>query len=383
MEKVSSIIRAGARARFYPDEIGHLKKAAGFRFDLRNGVESPFGVEYYQVYPTDRVLLSLKDKGNVAKHIEPQQVLENYNKVKDNHFKRVIKVFKDASVEEYDVGTRTEVRVPWLAAYDVQWVIPDEEAEHCFFIIQTKDYWDYKVVRLESYMAAMDCLVPKLFKIPERQLSAPVTLLVGLCWMTNATINRPDVGKDFDVLADTLCVHRKINDTVCPVIDLDFFTLHSFKEDGYARVSSHRTVSDKVLAYLCGIKGAHWHGEYVSLVRSNGRIEEDTGVPQWGQSEGTVRQSTLQLAGSKRKSHWVVTAASGPRPSRKKQVPLPPNATSVIAGSRATRLSEGPVAAGYQSEEEDPEHPFTQKLQRTTSTAYYSAWSSKSFGKSQ
>lgn len=120
--------------------------------------------------------------------------------------------------------------------------------------------------------------------IHEELLLPAATLVVGLCYMSNALGNRPEEsGDEFHVLRDTLSIHEDHGGRPIAIQPLNAFNLHSLRTEPCTRVSVHRCLLEHTLAQLCGIAGHDVTSRLLKLVRgSAGRSLSKPLLPVWG-----------------------------------------------------------------------------------------------------
>jgi hypothetical protein len=117
------------------------------------------------------------------------------------------------------------------------------------------------------------------------KVNPAATLAIGLCYMANALINRPEAGSDFEVLADTLSVHEIQRGVLVAVRPLVAFFMHSLLHDqGCPRISAVRVLELTQISRLCGFAGDTIGSEVTALIqRSRTRPREEPPLPIWGQ----------------------------------------------------------------------------------------------------
>jgi hypothetical protein len=214
----------------------------------------------------------------------------------------------------------------------------------------------YKLIRLEAIMATLGNMHPLLPMLPSTLLSPTATLVIVLCYMTNALVNRPQSSSDFPVLADTCSVHAMIRGVLTAVVPLNAFQLHSLVIGACPRISSHRTLSIEVIAGLCGVKGGASHAEVLALIRrtDQARPRGQQTLPVWGQADDADGAGPSDDGAGSRKR------ASGVGPvSRAKKLKLivGDGAERAITQEEQHLIPEPAAVSGFASEEEDPERP--------------------------
>lgn len=151
--------------------------------------------------------------------------------------------------------------------------------------------------------------------------------------MTNALINRPKEGGEWDVLRDTLCVHAMVDGFLVPVRPLGIFFLHSLINEPCPRISTHRYLSLKSLFALVGLPRGAADSELVSLIgcRQASRGNEDE-----EQADRLLTKNVVSRAA--RMTTYV-----------------PANAPRVFTEEEAAQIPEIAFEEHYDSEEEDPQ----------------------------
>jgi hypothetical protein len=198
-------------------------------------------------------------------------------------------------------------------------------------------------------------MLPRVFGI---KLSSIATLVIALCYMTNALVNRPQSTKDFLVLSDTCSVHEKVHEILTPVRPLHIFALHSLCADNCPRISTHRTLEISVIARLCGIKGGASKADISALFEGTDRarptVEED--LPVWGPEAEDSEVTGPGNAGSKRARACVVVQVSR---AKRLKLFLGENDAPAVAADEIGIPEPRQDDNGAASEEEDPEAPST------------------------
>ncbi|KAF8748125.1 hypothetical protein RHS01_11033 [Rhizoctonia solani] len=202
------LIEGGARKGYYFDEFFHTGLFGGMRLTMPADVWLPWKAHYAQAYTTDKTLTAHKDKGKYAKELDPAWVFRNMRGANEKFLKPLAKLSRKAVSERRPIHIRLETRVRLPFAWDVH-----------------RRYNPSILSLLTSKVGNSSVCVPRTL------LPTHASLIIGLTWMTNALINRPKEGSEWNVLRDTLCVHEQINNVIVATCPLNAFFLHSGSAD--------------------------------------------------------------------------------------------------------------------------------------------------------
>lgn len=183
------------------------------------------------------------------------------------------------------------------------------------------------------------------------KLNPAATLGIGLCYMANALVNRPEAGPDFEVLADTLSVHEIQRGNLVAVRPLVAFFLHTLLDDeACPRVSAVRVLEFSHISRLCGIQGDTTGSDVTALIkRSNIRQREEPPLPIWGQEPG-VENAPVVASGRTSNAPGV-----GPVSRAKRSKLVVDDDEDNDAFGPEEVIPEPAAAAAFAEESEDPE----------------------------
>ncbi|KAG8704603.1 hypothetical protein FRC11_009752 [Ceratobasidium sp. 423] len=350
--EATTVVDRGARTGYHIDEIAHLGDTAGMRVEtLKSPFVSPLNVHYAQVYASgDKDLTALKDKNRVAKHVEPRFIFSDFDHIMSTFFAPLMAVFQAALAEQQTVNVRMESRVPLMDATSVhRWFDPTQFSGY-LIKVKTRDYWQWKLIRLQSIIATLTKMHPCLPDIPRIKLTPAGTLGVGLCYMANALVNRPEQGSDFTALADTLSVHEIKRGVLTAVRPLVAFFLHSlYHQEQCPRISMVRVLELPQISRLCHIAGDPTGTEAVALIKRSKIRQREPALPQWGKVPGT--DDAAPLAPS------TASNAPGVGPvsrSKHNKLAMGYDEQDVVFGDNDD-IPEPPVPAAFAEEADDPE----------------------------
>ncbi|KAG9098556.1 hypothetical protein FRC06_006227 [Ceratobasidium sp. 370] len=243
----------GRGGYYQRDELAQLKVVAGFRF--ANPDPTGTGVCYIQLYTSDKSIIYNLNLPNHARRVTTQQVLENWNKVRKEHFQPLLAAFENAS-GAHEMYVRLEVRVEFGQYPFVQLRVPDEVARAWMFRAEPKHWWGWRLYRLDSVYSILRMWMESRSRVTVDDIPEVCSLLVSLVWMANALVNRPDEGGTWNEVRDASSVHDMSEGGLVPVWPLQAHFLHSlrFTPNQPPRLSSQRTVAIKTLLYLCSSK---------------------------------------------------------------------------------------------------------------------------------
>ncbi|KAG8717441.1 hypothetical protein FRC08_007448 [Ceratobasidium sp. 394] len=344
------LIARGTAEHYFCDETAHLGSAAGFRMEL-DPKDNPSRAAYVQVYTTEKSLVSLKDNKQFAKHTEPRFVLKNWKQQRESHFNPLLNVFENARDDDFKSDVRIESRIGLLQVMKGQrWIEPDTLA-NCTIVVPTKQAWQWRADRVGAAIATYDKLLPMIPDLAPQKIHGPLTLVIALCYMVNALVNRPEPGRDFVQLADTCSVHEIIRNVLTSVRPLSAFFLHSLPADPVPRLSSHRTLDNPGIGRLCGIKGDAPEGELRALLLGKtpddlSRTASEAPLPTWGDGSTATAPE-----GQQKRSFGTGTV------SRAKRLRINVNNDEPILEDDEVGIPEQDVAMAYDSEDEDVEVP--------------------------
>ncbi|KAB5587678.1 hypothetical protein CTheo_8881 [Ceratobasidium theobromae] len=235
------------------DELAQLKALAGFRFTNPNPEVN--GICYVQLYTSDKSVIYNLNLPNHAKRITTWQILGDWDKARMHHFQPLIAAFREAS-GAHEMSVRLEVRVEFSQYPFVQLRVPDEQARTWMYWADPKDYWGWKLYRLESIYSVLRTWMDSRARFTTNKIPEVCTLLVTLVWMANALSNRPDEGRTWDEIRDSSSVHDMIDGELLPVWPLHAHFLHSllYSRNEQPRMSGNRVVSNDTIRYVCSSK---------------------------------------------------------------------------------------------------------------------------------
>ncbi|KAG8697508.1 hypothetical protein FRC08_006483 [Ceratobasidium sp. 394] len=352
-----SRVDRGVGAGYASDETAHLGSVAGLRLTMKkNLAPSPCGVEYLQVYTTDKTLTSLKDGDYHAKHCEPQQVFKNYPKEAVEHFERLLNILRNAESKDQAVDVRIECRVNMANATDVLRWVPEDHLANSLVCSGTAPYWRWKLINTQAAMATMNLAWYQLPKLPVARILAPATLIIGLCWKVNAMLNRPREDHKFGKLAKQLSVWEMRNGNTVAARPQNAAFLHSLKADPCPRVSHLRCLDLKEVASLSGIHEGAPEGEIRQLIlRGKGTIRRLEAAASWG----PVGDELNKTNGPSKRSGEEEEQEMELITSRAKRIRMnvPDGPRVVEAGAEG--VPEAATASGYESEGEEAQRAGT------------------------
>ncbi|KAG9121244.1 hypothetical protein FRC07_002882 [Ceratobasidium sp. 392] len=339
-------ITAGSKAGMFLDEFAHTGCYAGFRLTLKPEAQpSPLGVVYLQVYTSDRNLTALKDGNYFAKHTEARRVIQNFPHELEHHYTRLIGSYQLAREQETPIDTRVEVRTLLWNIFKVMQPLPGSTLRNCLAPVKSKAAWHWKEFRAESSTTVLGKLWVDLPSVDSDHIHAPLTLLCAAVWLGNSTVNRPDDGPEFKIMADTVTVHKIRHGVPVAIRPWTAMQLHSWREQPMLRVSSHRVMGTETLARLLQIRGTDPEAELLRLVyRRREEREEEDPLPVWGTGENFTEHAT----GSKR-------TLDAPIPTRRQRVRIDRPQGADVIPEEEPRIPEPAAGRGYASEEEDHE----------------------------
>ncbi|KAG8751867.1 hypothetical protein FRC11_008916 [Ceratobasidium sp. 423] len=350
--EATTLVTRGSCTGYYADEIAHLGSSAGLRVEMLKGpFISPLSVLYAQVYASgDKDLTSLKDRNRVAKHVEPQFMFSDFDHVMGTFFSPLLAVFQTALDEDQTVDVCIESRVPFEEATTAhRWFDPSQFAGY-MVKVKTKDYWHWKIIRLESIIAALSKMHPALPDVPRMKLNPAATLGVGLCYMANALVNRPEVGPEFQALADTLSVHEIKQGVLVAIRPLIAFFLHSlFLEESCPRISMARVLDLPQIAWLCQVSGDPTGSGVAGLIKQDKVCRrEEPALAQWGQEPGV--EQPLPTSSTPTNSSGVGSVSR----SKCNKLAMGYDEQDSVFGPN-DNVPEPPTVAPFAEEEDDPE----------------------------
>ncbi|KAG8736723.1 hypothetical protein FRC10_009032 [Ceratobasidium sp. 414] len=262
------------------DELAQLKALAGFRFTNPNPELT--GVCYVQLYTSDKSLIYNLNLAKHAKRVTAWQVLDDWNKVRMNHFQPLLDAFRNAS-GAHEMYVRLEVRMEFSQYPFLQLRVPDPQARRWFAWADPKHWWGWKLYRLESAYSVLRMWIECRSKVTVDDLPEAASLLVSLVWMTNALVNRPDDGGTWNEVRDASSVHDMSEGALVPVWPLQAHFLHTlrFAPNQPPRLSSHRTVAIKTMLYICSSKSppiteAQLHALITEPMEVESNLQPDT-----------------------------------------------------------------------------------------------------------
>ncbi|EUC53956.1 hypothetical protein RSOL_022040, partial [Rhizoctonia solani AG-3 Rhs1AP] len=226
----------------------------------------PLKVLYAQVDSMDKTLTAHKGDGKNAKELEPARVVCDMKKAEENFLNPLMDLTSEAIQQKWQIQIRGESRVRLPYAWDV----------HCWYDpellllptskVQTTGAWGFTLIRIKSVRQVFCTYRDQVNSVLCTLLSAPASLIVGLTWVTNALINHPKEGGEWEVLWDTLCVHAMVNGFLVPVQPLGIFFLQSLINDPCPQISTHQYLSLKSLSELVGLPHGGADSALVSLI---------------------------------------------------------------------------------------------------------------------
>ncbi|CAE6420220.1 unnamed protein product [Rhizoctonia solani] len=275
----SELIEGGARKGYYFDEFFHTGLFGGMRLTMPADVWSPWKAHYAQAYTTDKTLTAHKDKGKYAKELDPAWVFRNMRGADEKFLKPLAKLSREAVSERRPIHIRLETRVRLPFAWDVHRRYDPSILSLLTSKVGNSSVWGWRHMRVQSIRAVFTEYQRTIDSVPRTLLPTHASLIIGLTWMTNALINRPKEGSEWNVLRDTLCVHEQIDDVIVATRPLNAFFLHSVILDPCPRISTHRYLSIKSLKTLLALPRGSADSELVSLVAGNrGRKDNSEAV---------------------------------------------------------------------------------------------------------
>ncbi|KAG8739124.1 hypothetical protein FRC10_006122 [Ceratobasidium sp. 414] len=272
------------------DEVAHLQDIAGFRFTNPNPEHN--GVQYIQVYSSEKSVTYNLDTPNKAKRTSPFKLLKDWDQARKSHFQPLVGAFRDSS-RTHSVALRIESRVEFFYYPKVHLLIPQEVLLGWLYRIGNVVFWGWKLYRLLSIYNILIQFMKARQKFTLRQLPEYGSLLIMLSWMANALVNRPDEGSHWDEVHDSGSVHRMVDGQLVPHRPLGAFYLHSLylKPNRPPRISSQRTVSIDTILYLfrSADKSLTEMDIYnlIAEVKPPGR--ETSEQDPWGEQEGNLQ----------------------------------------------------------------------------------------------
>ncbi|KAG8755502.1 hypothetical protein FRC11_005982 [Ceratobasidium sp. 423] len=356
--KVTKMIEKGERGGFFMDEWAQTGIFGGARCTLRGPNKGPWSIGYVQIYLTDKTVTALKDKSSFAKHTTPQAICRNYEKVDEQHYQPLVEAFNHAACQDRPVEVRVESRVPFASAYDVHRRFPNEQIATWCTKHKSKHVWQWKLLRVESVAAVLQLLFDKITTVPRDKVLAPGTLIVALCWMSNATMNRPQAGEEYNTLLEKLSVYVKRDNRVLAARPLNAVFLHSLKVNPYPRVSHLRMLDMFTLAKCLGVLANSPHGEVTRLITQRGQLPPARATTHLQTNVNNNRDALNQPnptvgleagAAINDEELLYVKVSRAPR----MRTMLQDNDEETIAPEEATQIPIAPARVQYESEEED------------------------------
>ncbi|KAG8711487.1 hypothetical protein FRC08_015830 [Ceratobasidium sp. 394] len=243
----------GRGGHYQRDELAQLKAVGGFRFVNPDAAET--GIHYIQLYTSDKSITYNLNLAHKARRITTRQVLDDWDKVRKDHFQPILAALENASAA-HDMSSRIEVRIDTDQFPFAQQRVPDELARGWHFAVPPKRWWGWRFGRMDSAYSVMRMMMGSRSAVTAEDLPAVGSLLVSLVWMANALVNRPDEGGTWNEVRDASSVHDMSEGVLVPVWPLQAHFLHSlrFAANQPPRLSSLRTVGIEVLRYLCSTK---------------------------------------------------------------------------------------------------------------------------------
>ncbi|GAB1526324.1 hypothetical protein RhiTH_009491 [Rhizoctonia solani] len=329
--KAEDIIRRGPRGGYSFDEFFHTGLFGGFHLELPSSSGSPWKTPYIQVYTTDKTLTSHKDGKKFSKELEPNHVFRSMRNVEEKFLEPLINVTKEARSEERPIWVRAETRVPLPFAWDVHRKFDPAELAFLTSKQRTKPIWHYR---------------KQIKSVPRTLLAPPATLILGLTWMANALMSRPKEGGEWDVLRDTLSVHKVADGVLVPDRPLEIFYLHSLVWDPCPRVSTHRYLSLKSIMSLLGLARGAADSKLVGLLLGNRKRKS---VARAVEPASNERDNNEVEVGETSFVRVIVSRAA------RMVTHIDSNAPTVFTAAEASEMPQAVVEHQYASEAEDPE----------------------------
>lgn len=202
----------------------------------------------------------------------------------------------------------------------------------------------WKALRVESALAAIDALYPRLPSLEVMRISPAATLVMTLCWTTNAQANRPRSNQCFQVLEQTMSVHERVNGEWVPARPLRAWFLNAFHTTPWPRVSSQRCLGLATMAELCGILTPPFQERLFKLIQRTGK------PPKFRPEPTSWQDAAKQIVGS------TGLPLQDRKPDRRSrlEVFIDADAPDIINEVDGAQLIDEDHTA-FSSEDEDPE----------------------------
>ncbi|KAG8735480.1 hypothetical protein FRC10_010467 [Ceratobasidium sp. 414] len=309
------------RGGYQRDELAHVAHFAGFRMPFAQ--PAAYGLQYLQVYTTDKSVAYHTDGLNKAKRTSPHGVLTDWKRVHDNHCVPLANSFLD-SASSHSVAVRIESRVPFESGW--RW---------------------RRTVALTSILDRFAEAADARSKLVARNLPEVGSLLIIVVWMLNALVNRPDDGGNYDQVNHAGSVHAIIDDSLVPIRPLGMYCLHSLRlcpnNAKVPRISTHRTLPGEKVVYFCSSSREQRTSlDVLRLFRASPGGQARRPEPHDPWRVGTADDRQIQVQPNPPR-----------RPNRQRRVNIRPadDAPDVLAG-RIVHVEQG---ERYSSEDDDHE----------------------------
>ncbi|KAG8704322.1 hypothetical protein FRC08_002293 [Ceratobasidium sp. 394] len=267
---------------YQKDEVAHVGRFAGFRITF--DTPGAYGIRYLQVYTTEKSVTYHVDGRKRAKRTSPHLVLKDWETERDQHFSPLAEAYFHAAAS-HPVAVRIESRVPFEAYPYVHLELTGATLEPWLLCVRNTHIWGFKWRRLLAYWSVLERICTPLearSRFSLDQLPEVGSLLVSVVYMSNALVNRPDEGGNFDEVHDSGCVHALVNRALAPIRPLGYYCLHSAylpaDKNTLPRISSLRTISRPTIIYLCASTAADRSElAILRLIRADGKRVLDDG----------------------------------------------------------------------------------------------------------
>ncbi|KAG8717072.1 hypothetical protein FRC08_008236 [Ceratobasidium sp. 394] len=326
------------------DELAHVAHFAGFRISFAE--PAAHGLEYLQVYTTDKSIAYRTDGPKKAKHTSPYAVLTDWQNVHDHHCLPLAQAFLDSSAS-HPSAVRAESRMKFEGYPYVHRALARRIICPCLYYVRCSAWWGYrwrKAISMTNVLNRFMGATEARKKLVTANLPETGSLLVIVVWMLNALVNRPDDGGYYDEISHAGSVHAVVDEAVVPVSPLGMYCLHSLRlsrdDSKVPRISTHRTLTTEKVVYFCSSSHENLNSAAVlRLFRAGaGKRVREPHDP-WRLGGDDDRQD--------------VVPPPPRRPNKQRRVCIRPvgDAPDVLAG----RIAAVDRGARYSSEDEDEE----------------------------
>ncbi|KAG8686060.1 hypothetical protein FRC11_009581, partial [Ceratobasidium sp. 423] len=237
------------------NEEAHLGDLASLHVDLATpGNNRQHSLQIYHSSKAITYNVALQHK---ARRTAPYKVINDWRTEHAEHMIPLQESFRNTS-SMHDVVVRFETRVEYEHYPFVHLEIPMLTLGQWMLHMKTSTYWGWKWQRTMSINNTLNrfFISPKRRGIRSSQLLEYGSLIIILCWMANALVNRPDEGGNWNEIHDSACVHTLRDGAVVPFHPLGIFYINPLilLANTLPRISSQRTPQRRTVLYLCSHK---------------------------------------------------------------------------------------------------------------------------------